>query len=65
MQWSKKEVTLKMMQFSYDSFSKEVMGGLSVIEFSDKQGEEDPWSLLDSNKLALRLLLMLTLTCPR
>ena len=41
--WSKKEVTLKMMQFSYDSFGREVMGGLSVIEFSDKQGEEDPW----------------------
>lgn len=47
--YGKKEVILKLTQFGYDSWGKEITGGKNIIQFVDELKAEDPWEEVPDN----------------
>ena len=47
--YGRKDVLLKLIQFGYDSYGKDVTGGKNVQQFIDELKEADPWEEVPDN----------------
>jgi aarF domain-containing kinase len=47
--YGKKEVLMKLMQFGYDSWGKDVTGGKNLVQFIDDLKAIDPWEEVPDN----------------
>lgn len=47
--YGRKDVLLKLIQFGYDSYGKDVTGGKNIQQFIDELKETDPWEEVPDN----------------
>lgn len=47
--YGKKEVLMKLLQFGFDSYGKDVTGGKNIQQFIDELKRDDPWEELADN----------------
>jgi aarF domain-containing kinase len=47
--YGRRDVLLKLIQFGYDSYGKDVTGGKNIQQFLDELKEKDPWEEVPDN----------------
>ena len=47
--YNKRDVLMKLLLFGYDSWGKDVTGGMNIQQFIDKLKKEDPWEEVPDN----------------
>lgn len=47
--YGRRDVLLKLLQFGYDSYGKDVTGGKNIQQFLDELKEKDPWEEVPDN----------------
>jgi hypothetical protein len=47
--YGKRDVLMKLLQFGYDSWGKDVTGGKNLQQFIDELKQEDPWEEVPDN----------------
>lgn len=47
--YGRKDVLMKLLQFGYDSYGKDVTGGKNIQQFIDELKETDPWEEVPDN----------------
>ena len=47
--YGRRDVLMKILQFGYDSWGKDVTGGKNIQQFLDELKREDPWEEIPDN----------------